>query len=97
MLVPIITQFADHVKISLTLQLIKGISRVFQKSLKYFNGTIISTSIIPTSLDWPVTLVLKLNESVKVALVALKSTIAPSLFTTDISLQYCYKLPDVFE
>ena len=43
-------QPADHVKISLTSQLIKGISRVFQKLLRYFNGTIISTSTIPAIL-----------------------------------------------
>ena len=40
----VITQVDDHVKIKLTLQLIKGISRVLQKLFKYFNGTIISAS-----------------------------------------------------
>ena len=40
----VITQVDDHVKIKLTSQLIKGISRVLQKLFKYFNGTIISTS-----------------------------------------------------
>ena len=38
-----ITQFADQVKRRLTSQLIKGISRVIQKLLKYFNETIILT------------------------------------------------------
>ena len=51
--------------------------------------------IIPSSLVWPVIFVLKLSESV--TLPSLKSTILPSLFTAGISLQYCYKLPDVFE
>ena len=91
------TQFADHVKISSTSQLIKGISKVVQKLLKYFNGTIISTScILPSSQVWPVIFVLKLNESV--ALAPLKSTIFLSSFTAVISLQHYYhKLPDVFE
>ena len=39
----IITQFADNVKMRLVIQLIKGIPRIFQKLLKFFNGTIIST------------------------------------------------------
>ena len=36
------TQFLDHVKVKDTLQLIKGMSKVLQKLLKYFNGTITS-------------------------------------------------------
>ena len=89
------TQFADHVKISSTSQLIEGISRVIQKLLKFFNGTIPSTSFIsPWSLVWPVIFVSKLIGSV--ALVPSKSTIAPLLFISGISLQYCHKLPDVF-
>ena len=35
-----VTQFANQVKIRLTAQLIKVISRVFQNLLKYFNGTV---------------------------------------------------------
>ena len=95
MLVAMITQFADHLRISSNLQLIKGVSRALQKLLKYFSGTIISTWIIPLLLVWPVIFVLKLSESV--ALAPLKSTILPSLFTAGISLQYYHKLPDVFE
>ena len=49
------TQFAGQVKIRLTSQLIKGISRVLQKILKYFNGTIISTFYVPN-------LLLRINE-----------------------------------
>ena len=69
------TQLADQVKIVLTSQLIKDISRVPQKLLKYFNGTIISTFIIPLLSVWPVNFVSKSNESV--ALAPLKSTILP--------------------
>ena len=36
------TQFSDQVKVKGTPQLIKGMSKVLQKLLKYFNGTIIS-------------------------------------------------------
>ena len=65
MLVLIITQFAEQSKISSISQLIKGILRVLQKLLKYFNGTIISTPFISlSSFVWPGILVLKLNESV---------------------------------
>ena len=72
------------------------ISKVLQKLLRYFSGTIISTiSILPLLLVWPAILFLRLNESV--ALAPSKSTIAPLLFTASISLQYCHRLPDVFE
>ena len=95
-LVDTTTQFADQVKMRLTSQLIKGISRVLQKLLKYFNGTIISTlSISPSSSVWPVIFALELNESV--ALASLKLTMLPILITAGISLQYYHKLPHVFE
>ena len=76
-------QFADQFKISSTSHLIKGISRVLQKLLRYFiSGTIISTSTLPAILPllllaavWPIIFVLKSNESVAVA--PLKSTISP--------------------
>ena len=55
-------------KITLTSQLIKIISRVLQKLIKYFNGTIISTLFIsPSSSVWAFIFVLKLNESVALA------------------------------
>ena len=66
---------ADQVKIRLVWQLIDDISRTLEKLLKYFNGTIISTSFVPLSSDWPVIFSLKLNESV--TLVALKATGTP--------------------
>ena len=82
MLVLIITQFLDPVKISSISQLIKGISRVLQKLLRYFSGTIISTSTLPAILPslllaavLPIIFDLKLNESV--SLVPLKATKAP--------------------
>ena len=45
-------------------QLINGISRVLQKLLKYFNGTIISTSfVLPSVGVFPVIFILDLNDS----------------------------------
>ena len=52
-------------------QLIKGISRVLQKLLKYFNGTIISTSFVLLSAGvFPIIFILDLNdlEAVKLSL-----------------------------
>ena len=42
----VIAQVDEHVKMRLISQLINSISRILQKSLKYFNGTIISTSFV---------------------------------------------------
>ena len=51
----VITQSLEHVNSRLTSQLINGISRVLQKLLKYFNGTIISTSFVfPSAGVFPV-------------------------------------------
>ena len=51
----VIAQVDDHVKMRLISQLINSISRIIQKSLKYFNGTIISTSfVLPLALVFPV-------------------------------------------
>ena len=83
MVVETITQFVDHVKIRLISQLIKGISRVLQKCF------------VPVSPVLPVTFTLKLNESVR--LFSAKLTIPLLLVTAGISIQYCHKLPDVFE
>ena len=48
----------------LTSQLIHGISRVLQKLLRYFNGTIISTSFsLPVAGAFPVIFILDLNDS----------------------------------
>ena len=45
-------------------QLFSGISRVFQKLLKWFNGTTIFTSFLPAVLAGPVIFALNLNRSV---------------------------------
>ena len=59
----LITQVDDHVHIKLTSQLIKSISRVLQKLLKYFNRTIISTSFsLPPAGVLPVIFILDLND-----------------------------------
>ena len=79
-------QVDDHVKIRLASQLIKGISRVLQKLLKYFSGTIISTSFSLLLLlgVFPVIFILDLNDS------------ESSILSSGSSLKYCYKLPDAF-
>ena len=60
----VITRVDDHVKMRLTSQLTNGISMVFQNLLKYFNGTIISTSfVLPLAGVFPVTFILDLNNS----------------------------------
>ena len=42
----VITQNDNHVKMKFTPQLTNGVSRVLEKLLKYFNGTIISLSFV---------------------------------------------------
>ena len=63
-------------------KLINSISRVLQKLLKYFNGTIILTVFIPLSPVTPVTFCLKLKE----ALLPGKSARVPALAKTGLSL-----------
>ena len=94
MAVAIRTPFYDHVKIRLTSQLIKGISKVLQKLLKYFNGTIISTSFVPPFPVYPVIFAFNLNESA--VLSSEKIMISSLAYRAGISLQYCHKLPVVF-
>ena len=79
------TQFSDQVRIKLISQLIKGIPRVLQKLLKYFNGTAISAFIIPALLVLSKNLDLNFNDS-EFVIVACGS-----------SLQNWYKPPDVFD
>ena len=55
-----------------------------------------SKIFVPLLLVWPVIFALRLNDLV-VAFAALKSTIAPLVYTAGTSLQYCYKIPDIFE
>ena len=59
-----ITQSADQVKMKLISQPIKGISRVLQKILRYFNGTAVLTScLLPGAGVFPVILILNLSNS----------------------------------
>ena len=55
------THFSDQVKMRLIPQLIKDISIVLQKLLKYFIGTIISTSFALPAAVFPVAFCLNLN------------------------------------
>ena len=59
----IIKRLFYQVRIRLIWQLISDISRVLQKLLKYFNGTIISTSFVPILPVKPVILSLSLNDA----------------------------------
>ena len=47
-------QIEDHFKIRLISHSISGISKVIQTSIRYFNGTIISTSFVPSIAIWSV-------------------------------------------
>ena len=58
-----IPQLPDQFRSRVISQLIKRISRVLQKLLTYFTGTIISTFFVSLSPVWPVSL----NESVTLA------------------------------
>ena len=49
-----IIQFLDHFNWRIVSQLIEGISSVLQKLLRYFNGTIISTFVVPSFPFCPV-------------------------------------------
>ena len=74
-------QLAHQFRSRAILQLIKGVFRVLQKLLRYFNGTIISTSselLLPFS---PVILSLILNELV-IALAGVNSRILPLALST---------------
>ena len=55
------TYLSDQIKIRLILPLIKDNSGVFQKLLKYFNGTTIPTSVLPLAAVLPFIFGLTLN------------------------------------
>ena len=57
-----IIQFSDQIKNKLISQLIKGISKVLQKLLRYFSGTIISSFFVPLFSVRPVIYSFILNE-----------------------------------
>ena len=68
-------------------------TRDFQKLLKYFNGTIISTSFLVTLSVLPVIFSLNLSKLV-IALALVNSAITSAAGS---SLQYLHKRLDVFE
>ena len=74
-----IAQFLDQGRISLVSQLIKGISRVLQKLLRYFNGTIISTFFVTLAPVAPVIFRLYLKDLLLWS-APVKSTTVPALF-----------------
>ena len=74
-----IAQFLDQGRISLVSQLIKGISRVLQKLLRYFNGTVISTFFVTLAPAAPVIFRLYLKDLL-LRLAPAKSTTVPALF-----------------
>ena len=81
----VITQSTDHIKRRLTSQFINGISRVFQKLLKFFNGTINSTPFVfPSAAVILVIFTVDLNDSESVKLLL------------GSSLQCSHRLPDIF-
>ena len=81
----VIKQFADQVNMRFILQLIRGISRTFQKLPQYFNDTAILISLVlPSAGILLAILALNLNDS-QSAMLSLGS-----------SLWYCQKLPDIF-
>ena len=81
-----ITHFLDQVKLRLISKLINGFSRVLQKLLKYFNGTaVLSYFVLPAAGVFPVILILYFKDSDCVTL------------SFGSYLQYCHKIPNVFE
>ena len=81
------THFLDQFRWRLISQLIKGISRVLQKLLRYFNGTIISTFFVLLFPVPPVIFALRLSNLV-VALASLKSTMSLLVAEAGSSMQY---------
>ena len=77
-----ITQFADQVRTRLISQLINSISRLCQKLLKYFHGTILSTFFVLLCSVEIVTFYLNLNK----ALLPGKLAWAPPSFKAGSSL-----------
>ena len=81
------TQVDDYSKIRLTSQIIKSITIVLQKVLKYLNGAAILTSfVVPIARAFLVTFILDLNED----LLPGKLTVLPLL-----SLKFCHNIFDV--
>ena len=65
----VITEVDEHIIMRLISQLFNGISRVFQKVLKYFNGSIISMSfVLPSAGVFSAVFILDWNDSESVKL-----------------------------
>ena len=85
-----IVQYVVHLKSSSMSQLIKGKSKLFQKLLKYFNGTTISVSNVLLSAGvLPIIFVFYLKDLHVVLLCILYSLVSSLIFIRFI------KLPDV--
>ena len=95
-LVITVTHFSDQFRSRVLSHLIKSISRVFQKFLRWFNGTIIWAFFVLLSPVWPINFSFVLNESVS-PFSSLKSLISPLLAKVSTSLQCCHQISDVFE
>ena len=74
----VMTQFVDQVNLRLISKVIKGISEILQKLLRFINETIISTFFLPLLFVSPVIFSLKLNELQSLLLV--KSKFKPTSF-----------------
>ena len=90
------TQFPDQFRSRVISKLIKSISRVLQKLLGYFNGTIISIFYVRLLPVLPVDFSLRLKKLV-VAFASVKLVIAPLSSTVGTSLQNCHKIAGVSE
>ena len=83
-------QFFDQFRSTLNSQLIKGISRFFQKLFRYFDNTNISTSFLPLL---PILLfIFSLIWNKLVILSSVKPVIASLTSKAGFYLQYCYKI-----
>ena len=71
------THLSDQVKMRLISELIKGISRILQKFLKYLNSIIISTLFLLPAADLPVIFCLNLNKALLLLAIE-KLTTAPA-------------------
>ena len=75
-------------------QLTNGISRAFQKLLRYSNGTTISTSFLPLTPVWPVSFCSDLNEML---LLLLLSAGKSSIVATTVKTVHLYSTAIKFQ
>ena len=88
-----LTYFSDQVRLRLISQLIKGISRVLQKLLRYFNSSLISTCFVLSLPAWSVVFCLYLNDLL-LWLTKVKSIILSLLSKHGPSQTYSHELWD---